>query len=119
MARAKVLLGVITAFFVVTCLFSASVTFAVTTAQQLIQQYTAEIQRNPNNVDAYFHRGCYYSSLKQYERAIQDFDKAIQLSPNNAGYYSTRGLSYYRLKQYQRAIQDFNKSLEINPNNYI
>ena len=40
------------------------------TPEQAIQRYTIEIQRNPNNADAYFHRGKAYGDTKQYESAV-------------------------------------------------
>jgi tetratricopeptide (TPR) repeat protein len=50
-----------------------------------IEDYNTVIKLNPDNVEAYIHRGLAYHHKGEYDRAIGDFTKAIELKPNYAG----------------------------------
>ena len=58
-----------------------------------IEDYDTVIKLNPDNVDAYIHRGLAYHHKGEYDRAIADFTKAIKLKPNYAGAYYDRGVA--------------------------
>ena len=49
---------------------------------------------NPNNANAYKHRGDVYLCT-DLEKAIKDYTKAIELKPNYIGAYSARAAIYY------------------------
>ena len=85
----------------------------------LIQSYTQEINRNPNDATAYFNRGLAYSSAKKYDDAIKDFSKVISLEPRNVDGYLHRGIAYRESKKYSQALADFNKALELKPNDGV
>ena len=91
-------------------LLFAAVGSAEENPQQAIQKYTAEIQRNPNNIETYCKRGIAYYDLKQYERAIQDFSKAIELKPNYAFAYYSRCHAYLKLGDKEKARADYVKA---------
>lgn len=78
-----------------------------------IQKYTEQINKNPDDAEAYYNRGTTYYYSGQYERAIQDFNKAIELNPKYAEAYGNRGETYYELKNYEQALADLNKSIEL------
>jgi len=91
--------------------------------EEKIAECTRKIQLNPNDVNAYFHRGSSYNMLGQYERAIPDLnkaiDKAIQLIPNDESLYKLymeRGISFYGSGKYARAIEDCTTVIQLNPN---
>ena len=52
------------------------------------------IALNPDDADAYTHRGLAYVSKGAFDAAIQDFTKAIALNPEHAGAYTNRGNAY-------------------------
>ena len=58
-----------------------------------IEDYGTVIEMNPDNVEAYIHRGLTYHHKGEYDRAIGDFTKAIELEPNYAGAYYDRGVA--------------------------
>ena len=91
---------------------TASVVFAAT-PQEEIQQYTQQIQNNPNNAVSYLNRGLAYRHLNQYERAITDYTKAIQLNPNFAEAYYNRGKAYQALGNTASAQADFARAREL------
>ena len=65
-----------------------------------IQKYTAQINQNPNDAEAYYRRGNAYANLGKYKLAIADYDKAIELNPDFVWAYNTRGIAYYELEKY-------------------
>ena len=50
-----------------------------------IEDYNTVIKLNPDNVEAYIHRGLAYHHKGEYDRAIGDFTRVIELKPNHAG----------------------------------
>ncbi len=73
------------------------------------------IDRNPEDAEAYDHRGEAYSFSNTYDRAIADFDKAIGLDPKNAKTYTHRGKAYAGKKDFDRAIADFDQAIRLDP----
>lgn len=49
-----------------------------------VSHFNTEIEKNPNNVSAYFDLGLSYNAQKQYAKAIWAFEKVLKLTPNNA-----------------------------------
>ena len=80
--------------------------------------YDKEIQQNPKDVDAYFHRGLMYSG-EDNEKAIADFSMVIKLEPDKARGYLHRGIAYRNLAQYDKAVQDFDKAISLEPQNAL
>lgn len=83
----------------------------------LIIKYSATIESNPNDADAYYERGVAYSSNQKYAQAIKDFDKAISLNSKFENAFYWRGYIYIRFKLYAEAIKNFNRVKELNPAN--
>lgn len=62
--------------------------------EKAIQMFDKAIELNPNNANAYKHRGDVYFCT-DLEKAIKDYTKAIELKPNYIGAYSARAAIYY------------------------
>ena len=62
--------------------------------EKAIQMFDKAIELNPNNANAYKHRGDVYLCT-DLEKAIKDYTKAIELKPNYIGAYSARAAIYY------------------------
>lgn len=62
--------------------------------EKAIQMFDKAIELNPNNANAYKHRGDVYLCT-DLEKAIKDYTKAIELKPNYIGAYSARASIYY------------------------
>ncbi|HXG09325.1 MAG TPA: tetratricopeptide repeat protein, partial [Gemmataceae bacterium] len=84
-------------------------------AKQLVEKYTAALQTNPDDVEAYHQRAHAYEKLAEYEKAVADFTAALQRKPDNAHFYEARGKNYLRLKDPAKAAADFQKSLDLKP----
>ncbi len=47
-----------------------------------IAAYTEAIKLEPNNADAFFHRGVIYAMVSDNKRAFADIERALQINPN-------------------------------------
>jgi Tfp pilus assembly protein PilF len=62
-----------------------------------IQDYTAVIERDPQNAEAYNNRGTAYRKTGSNSRAIEDFRKAAQLGHRAArAYLRSNGIGWER-----------------------
>jgi serine/threonine protein kinase/WD40 repeat protein len=59
----------------------------------LTERYTARLKNDPNDAEAYHHRGHALSQLRRNSEAINDFTAAIRLRPNDAHLRETLALS--------------------------
>jgi tetratricopeptide (TPR) repeat protein len=82
-----------------------------------IQDYDQEIQKNPNNAEAYCKRGMAYGDEGEDDKALADFNQAIKINPNYAKAYCSRGMVYFNLDECDQAIEDFKQMLRIDPHN--
>ena len=80
-----------------------------------VRTLTQAINYNPNNSQAYQHRGNAYYDLEDYQKAIEDYTKAIQLNPNYINAYFNRGLARYDAEDFSGAIADYSKVIELQP----
>ena len=103
-----------------------------------IEYYTKAIEKDPENVDAYYNRGNTYCELfhhydklpqqtyieaglgdeeEAFQNTITDFNKALELDPNYALAYFGKGNAYYRyVDSYSdratKVIPEYEKALE-------
>ncbi|BBM88035.1 tetratricopeptide repeat protein [Candidatus Uabimicrobium amorphum] len=82
---------------------------------QLIADYTAQIEQNPT-AESYNKRGVCHYNKGDYDTAIADFTKAIEVQGDFANAYDNRGACYHKQELYEQAIADCNKALQLNPN---
>ena len=103
----------------VTCQERADSTKNLTEKQEwydkAIVHYTAAIDLNPENANAYNNRGVAYKNKGEIDAAIQDYNKAIDLNPEHADAYNNRGVAYANKGEIDAAIQDYNKAIDLNP----
>jgi serine/threonine protein kinase/WD40 repeat protein len=83
--------------------------------QQLIEKYTAALETNPNDAEAYHQRAHAYEKLAEYQKAVEDFTSALQRKADNAHFYEARGKNYVKLKEPAKAVEDFQRSLDLKP----
>ena len=78
-----------------------------------IADYDIAIDKNSNDVEAYYLRGLARRSLKQLEEAVVDFDHVLRLSSEHTDAYYRRGRAKYNLEQYKESITDFDHVLRL------
>ena len=93
-----------------------STVFAETPLDKSIENYTKQIQENPNASLAYSNRASMRFLKQDIQGAIQDFNKAIELNPNNPELYLNRGYIKQLINDTDGAMADYNKAISINGN---
>ena len=72
-----------------------------------LQHWQNTINIQPNNVNAYVHRGMVYFKLGKIAESIQDFDHAEKLDIQITPYLWQRGLSYYYAERFTEGVKQF------------
>jgi tetratricopeptide (TPR) repeat protein len=81
--------------------------------EQIMQDYAAVIQLNPDFVYAYFNRGNLYCLSKDYKAAISDYTEAIERNPDFAEAFYNRGLTRLSLGETRKGIADLSRAGEL------
>jgi len=79
-----------------------------------LQHWQNTINIQPNNVNAYVHRGMVYFKLGKIAESIQDFDHAEKLDIQITPYLWQRGLSYYYAERFTEGVKQFETDLTVN-----
>ncbi len=79
-----------------------------------IRGYTALIEADPSDGDAYFFRAYSYHQIGSHWPAISDYDKALELSPSAIA-YNNRGDVYREMGRYEQAIDDYTEAIKLDP----
>ena len=79
-----------------------------------LQHWQNTINIQPNNVNAYVHRGMVYFKLGKIAESIQDFDHAEKLDFQITPYLWQRGLSYYYAERFAEGAKQFEIDLTVN-----
>jgi tetratricopeptide (TPR) repeat protein len=80
-----------------------------------ITKYTAAIDKNPNDVNAYIERGKAYRDDGDGVRAIEDFTTAIELDPHRALPYHLRAMVYDAIGDLDHGLADCKSAIAIDP----
>jgi len=73
-----------------------------------------EVQKNPENVEAWTKLGHLYFDTDQPEKAINAYNKSLALSPGNPDVITDLGVMYRRAGKPDMAIASFDKAIAIN-----
>nr|WP_264478111.1 tetratricopeptide repeat protein [Planktothrix agardhii] len=84
-----------------------------------IEKFNLVLNHNPDEFEAYYHRGIAYAEVGLYSNAIGDFNKTIALNKYNAEAYFQRGMIYKQTGDYKQAIRDFEFTLFFKPNHSL
>ncbi|MFA6260631.1 MAG: tetratricopeptide repeat protein [Bacteroidia bacterium] len=78
---------------------------------------TSAIKMQRSNPEAYFMRGYYFQTQKDFQKALFDYRKVVDLDPSNALAYYNVGCINFDVKQYKEALRAFNISIQMQPSN--
>jgi tetratricopeptide (TPR) repeat protein len=84
-----------------------------------IEKFNLVLNHNPDEFEAYYHRGIAYAEVGLYSNAIGDFNTTIALNKYNAEAYFQRGMTYKQTGDYKQAIRDFEFTLFFKPNHSL
>jgi len=82
---------------------------------KIVAQYTASIQRDPEDVSAYCARAVAYARQREYENAIGDYTEAIRRQPHRAESYAERAEVHADQGDFEEAVADYAKAIQLNP----
>lgn len=84
-----------------------------------LAEYSAIIEKNPNDAVAHYFRGLVYAARRDFPEALRDFTRALELNPRYAAAYYNRGWVYSMIqddsKNIDRAIEDYTRAIGIDP----
>jgi len=83
--------------------------------ERKIRDLDAFIQKDGQNADAYYSRGCLHARKGELEQAEEDLTRAIEINRRNSDAYYNRGLIRSRLQDFEPAVEDFDEAIELNP----
>jgi len=84
--------------------------------ERAAQYYSADIDKNPNEINNYITRAGCYLAIGQRERALADIDRALKLNPNHILALELRGEIHMLNKDYDTASTYFMQVQQMNPN---
>ncbi len=97
-----------------------------TQKQQVMNQIAAqisalekEVQKNPENGDAWIQLGNVYFDNNRVSQAIHAYTKSLEIDPDNANVLTDLGVMYRRNKEYKKAIESFKKANQIVPSHEV
>jgi len=84
--------------------------------ERAAQLYTAEIEKQPGDINNYLARAGCYLAMAQRERALADVDRVLKLHPNHFLALELRGEILMLNKDYDAAFAHFKQVQHINAN---
>ena len=81
---------------------------------QLLLQLELEVQKNPENIEAWTNLGHLYFDSDQAEKAITAYNKSLALAPNNADVLTDLGGMYRQAGNPQQAVASFERAIQAN-----
>ncbi len=81
---------------------------------QLLLQLELEVQKNPQNTEAWTNLGHLYFDSDQADKAITAYNKSLALAPNNADVLTDLGVMYRRAGNPQQAVASFDRAIQAN-----
>jgi len=82
-----------------------------------IAEFTAALEIDPTDPDAFYNRGYSHHVLGQFEAAANDYGSAIALNPEFADAYGNRCYAAYLLNDYEQAIADCEQAIALKDDN--
>jgi tetratricopeptide (TPR) repeat protein len=80
-----------------------------------VEQFSAAIQRAPEQADAYLLRARAWQAQQKWKEALADYDRAVQLAPNNGSCRMARGHAHQRRHDLAAAQRDYDEAIRLNP----
>ena len=81
--------------------------------------FTARIQHDPSDSDAYHRRGCAWFALDKFDQALADYTQAIRLDTTSPAFYNARAIAWCRKQQYDNALDDYAMAMHLEPANAV
>ncbi|MDC0335670.1 tetratricopeptide repeat protein [Pseudodesulfovibrio sp.] len=80
-----------------------------------IKQYLAQVEANPEDVEALTNLGNAFLMMRAWDRAIDPLEKANALKPGNTDVLKAMGIAYFNKEDFVKASAAYDEILEIDP----
>ena len=100
------IMGILVSVALLLQLYSCAVP---TDSDKRIAEYSAIIEKDPNNAEAYQNRGKVYLEKKEYEKAAADFQNAIQKDPERLEALYDKASAFIEMDEWDKAMSDLNR----------
>ena len=80
-----------------------------------IEQYSAALKWEPQNVEALKNRGTDYAALGEFDLALADQTQALQFAPTDWSAFENRARVYQQLGKFDLAIADMTQAAKLQP----
>jgi tetratricopeptide (TPR) repeat protein len=77
-----------------------------------IAELDAAIEKDPNNVEAYYNRGKAYFEKKEYSKAVQDYQNVISKDPERMEALYDRACAYIEMEEWSKAMSDLDRYID-------
>lgn len=82
-------------------------------AEERIASYRAQVEKNPDNLEAWGELATLYLNLRRRAEALTALENVVRLQPNNGRALVTLGDLYDETSQYAKAIASYTKGVEL------
>ncbi len=89
------------------------------TADSVYMKVRKQLEKNPDDADAWYHLADLYDRNGQYEQAIDAYKNVVRIQPDKGYAYFKMGTAYNRIKQPAEAVKAHLKALEYLPDNPV
>ena len=80
-----------------------------------VAHYDLLLARDPQNVEAVFHRAVAYMQENETLAAIEGFRRTLELDPGHARAENNLGVLFQLLKEHPRAIEHYRRAIRLDP----
>jgi serine/threonine protein kinase/Tfp pilus assembly protein PilF len=84
-------------------------------AGKTLSEWTAEIEKNPDDPELYINRGTLHSIRDERNNAIDDLTQALELKPDHLKALAQRAHCYLLTAKYEKALEDANRIIKLKP----
>lgn len=84
-----------------------------------LTQTAAELEKNPDDIEARNDRAVAYLKLKRYNEALAEFEKIEAMAPGRYRTHSNLGVLHKKTSEFAKAAQHVEKSLKIQPGGHL
>jgi len=82
---------------------------------QALEDFSAALELDQENLKAYYYRGVVHYILQNYPQALEDFNRCLELNPCQYDPLYSRAQIYFCLGNYPQALVDCEQALNIKP----
>ena len=83
--------------------------------EEMAAALEAEVERNPENLEAWVQLGNIYYDHDQAPKAVHAYEKALALAPDNADLLTDLGVMYRRTGNPEQAVASFDRAIAADP----